>query len=849
MFIKPTIISIDHFFNGVLPEPLEQEKTIIKRIGTIAQAIIVVVGKAIVNCATLGLYGTIKDTFNMRKIRRLESDLKRQGQDLEKATAKLREVPPPTGIRPSIDPIAPRFEVPPVDSSIADSLAAALDAQTQLASEVTVLKLTNEELGGDNARLTTELRSAKEKVERQAREFQTELRRIEHEQTEMVLRFTTSSSAPTPAPAPAPRSEASVDMDALLRKVGRMAPMYKVRPKPQVGEIYNPLQHDPLSIPGAYEKKPAEPLPPEYGTHFSNRYDTEYVERYCLKSQNIYSLMETGCQYAIDKLQEWATRFPEKFQFTKSPDIWAYERAELCRMAIWRFIILDLIKGSKLNAPNCLDGYQSITLYQKVTKEMVTFRSTTQEVELVETSKAIQVANSEPERELKLQPQTATSPATLVTDIKYRNIDAWTPKDTLSGGVEPVSVKYILNRLDDKEKAILETLLFSPFIPDEHADLIEAKAFIATANERSLLVSKAYVLISNIAKSLNEKYQDHLKDWLKAASEPMPEEPEDGPMPDYTHLPLMKENEGFVVNIPPEEASVATAPSPAPVIAPDVAVDDEDALFDDPAPLPPAPPQVFIESGPAQENFSLAQSVLEPIWTAVYSGQVQLERKMTKADIRGYKSYGSEADVKLLPKAYNEVKDLLSKQYHYVHKMIKNVFADGSSAPHGCLFSALTVLLFQNHDHLKDEDVKSVKMAIVNYVASRAADPVMKDLISSGSGKTVEQYQNWLLAYDSRVERDTYSLGDLEIQLAAEAFRVKIEVFAPGSPISIDPSCERVTSTVAFGPDTSLVRLCLVNDPGTTFYALQPKIKAPTSASPELQQAYKTYQTFWTSRF
>lgn len=87
-------------------------------------------------------------------------------------------------------------------------------------------------------------------------------------------------------------------------------------------------------------------------------------------------------------------------------------------------------------------------------------------------------------------------------------------------GIDPVGVKWILQRLTQDEIGILETLLLSPFMLREEPSLVAAQEFILqNDHEQAKIVKIGFELISTMAIYIDERYTVELKKALIEVAE------------------------------------------------------------------------------------------------------------------------------------------------------------------------------------------------------------------------------------------------------------------------------------------------------------------------------------------
>jgi len=174
----------------------------------------------------------------------------------------------------------------------------------------------------------------------------------------------------------------------------------------------------------------------------------------------------------------------------------------------------------------------------------------------------------------------------------------------------------------------------------------------------------------------------------------------------------------------------------------------------------------------------------------------------------------------------------LSKYFYIVHPMIDlNKFSS-----QGCLFSALTASLFQKVECLQLSYSLMIKKQMGQFLSQnkdRFQDRVKKEMPryllqnkKEEQIKPFEVYLDWLNGNNNDV--NYLELGQLEIEIFAEAFGIQVVVIEPGRKLVLDSEGVLIphqTYSQSYGPNTK-EKIFLLNREGRTFSAMFPRIKS-----------------------
>jgi hypothetical protein len=401
----------------------------------------------------------------------------------------------------------------------------------------------------------------------------------------------------------------------------------------------------------------------------------------------------------------------------------------------------------------------------------------------------------------------------------FLDLNEWTVKGkTERSGIDPISVFWILNQIKESPSAqeALESLLLSALIPDEEQSLKNAKLFISENSEEAKLVKIAYELIGDIGRSFGAIYKNpfYLL-WEDLAND------------DKVSSPLLLKESGGV-----DVSELGNYVDWIPNLA----------------------------ASPDYPQYPIAQtkSILTPLWKDIHKYRI-------KDNIKGV------ADI---PRNEEEALKLLSKQYYWIHVNV-NDHHDEEGA--GCILSALCIYLYQATDAINNINPQNMRDAFSDYLIvlmngmDNKPTAIEKEKFNyfkreieqctkegdSRPGWTVQEYASWLLTGQSppyKKIRGHFDMGQLEIDLFCNVFRIGVQVFRGGEPYRLEKGM--MLPVRGYGPKTH-EQVILFNATGETgegfsFYALMPKMRSPITTGgvdkrdpPDVVNALSHNRGFW----
>lgn len=357
--------------------------------------------------------------------------------------------------------------------------------------------------------------------------------------------------------------------------------------------------------------------------------------------------------------------------------------------------------------------------------------------------------------------------------ILFKNLDDFSPINIpeLYKGVDPIGCKRALHQLESKELIeAFKVLLLESLIPDDDLALQKAKKIKEDPKNKELF-TVAEQLVYEIAYLIKERYNDviNLK-WNDFAT-------------DETKEPFYKSKEAIVAKEPPIEWNLNDFPV--------IATLDAKAI----------------------EVIETTKKILSKTWEGIYSGlYIKPETKVNLVlDRNAEKALGQ-----------------LQGHFHVIHVEVPT-----GPKTTGCLFSALAVSLFQGASHKKEINPNWIKEGLLTFLIQNKEawkEKVSEHTRLSGKSKagwTVDQYIEHLQGLPVKLapgqsEMTDFDLGELELELFAEAFGIRVEVFVTGQAAGFERG--EIKSTKSFGPNTK-EKIILFNANGISFYALFPKLK------------------------
>lgn len=282
-------------------------------------------------------------------------------------------------------------------------------------------------------------------------------------------------------------------VNALEKEIANIQAKQKNQPEivklaPEVGPIapkYTPRKED-KTVDGAMD------MNDDNRDSFAAKADffDEYNQRYGDK-KSASEMIAEGFNHAYTKLIDMAEK-GDKIKLNKSGNT----AAKPAVYAIYRYMILDLINGAKLDINGC-HGYQLMI------------------------NSSVSMLPSQPEKILQYKDDQMGGQKPIVS-VHYKQRDDFTPDEEALGlrdGVNPVAVKWILEQLTDQEKMYLFTHLMEPVIENKHPDYQKIVAFMKNKNDpRVKLVQTASDLIQDMATAIQKKFGQNVltKCWQTA---------------------------------------------------------------------------------------------------------------------------------------------------------------------------------------------------------------------------------------------------------------------------------------------------------------------------------------------
>ena len=470
------------------------------------------------------------------------------------------------------------------------------------------------------------------------------------------------------------------------------------------------------------------------------------------------------------------------------------------RRAVYRYLILDLIKGGKF-----------ISLVARVIS-----------CKLITKSPCIPLIQKRPYNLKRMQK--GASRKLLYT---YKRQDDFTPSyDDLSAsdGVDPVSAKWIYVQLNAKEeREHLFHLLMAPVIPNDNEGLLETLDFMNDRqNPRVQLIEKAYELITDLGTALEIKFGDNLffDCWTEQATldiDPFLKEED-------VELDLSKIDDPDMVKMNSSEPvaweldrQVLAILKPGQFYAA-----EQPGFFD------------LIEA--AQKKYQLVAAHLS----------------------RDLLAHPEEQGTEFKRLEFEQV----NKQYYVSHQMIGGDDWGENGGQH-CLFSNLLAVILTNREHLTKKNVDQLRKAMAAYLdklqeAKKEWEKIeaspeqlegaeklkelaelaehFEDGIRHTYGCDILPYQVWLRdlpyiyaggQYVSAAGVNIEDLTPLEIQLAAYTVGVKIGLLPIALDLksAVDEHGRIMPVGQYYGPNTNEVLLMAVSSKTKSYYGLHPRLK------------------------
>lgn len=460
------------------------------------------------------------------------------------------------------------------------------------------------------------------------------------------------------------------------------------------------------------------------------------------------------------------------------------------KFAIYRHMVLDLLLGAKVPQNDDCHGYT------------------------VQINENVKMLPSKPEKILHYKKE-ADGNLQPVIAFHYQQKDDFTPSEEALGmnGVDPLSAKWILEKLNDQEKKHLQTYLMSPIIENHHPDFKDMLAFMSNKSDsRVKLVKTAAELIEDMAIAFEKKFEKNvlIPCWQNNADE---------------------------------------------MIEPFVKKEDQDLLT--------LAKTDFKDPNEKISKWEIDVKVIGAPSSALSKAHKDFQQLITQArDHHQLLTHCIEIE-KCLEKPEKEGKTIakfdwknINEHFHISHQMIgTNALGNGGVK---CLYSNLLTVLLKDKNDLNPLNVSKLKSSMAAYldqlnqakkeweaVKPQAAMPLSDDMqkkkamaelrdefekeCSSSYHKcSLANYQSWLRGqWGGKANGVTYidqdQLTAFEIQLAAHTLGVRIGLFLFDAPCACKvDKLGRIVPSEVYGPNTK--ELLLLGLKNNSFYGLQPKL-------------------------
>ncbi|CUI16477.1 hypothetical protein PNK_0852 [Candidatus Protochlamydia naegleriophila] len=519
---------------------------------------------------------------------------------------------------------------------------------------------------------------------------------------------------------------------------------------------------------------------------------SDYAKRYNDKKTAV-ELVQAGFKFAFDDLLAKAQETDAYITFNKSSKIHQNVKYLPQKKAVFRRIVWDFVENARLQQVDC-HGYglnlnnNDILMRASNPVRVQTYRDTGDGRELQLRVLLTQTGDFSPPMEDR--------------DLRY--------------GIDPPSAKWIFEQLSEEEKKHLFNLLMEPLIANNTQQLVDLQVFLGQVdNKRVELVRTACDLICDMALALEKNFEDKgllTELWSeKANAEDL--------------LPLEKEQ--MLINDSREPVYVQWTPN-------------MDLLFGGEVDLNR---QLFVQ------NFFEAQLQYQTVFQ--FMTPDLLLKPLAIDDDESW-----DNPVRWNTRIVNNAWESSAMRYGISHQYHGSSFASGSMQD--TLFGSLLTVLMGQRDSISEQMVVQLRKLVAASLdnpdtARKFADRIRQThtIVRRGTngifgreGMTVEEYQKALA--EDRLDKSNY--GQIEIELTALAFGVRIGVFVAGQETKIDENGLLVPADKEryFGPHTQET-LLLYNKSGSTYYGLFPKLKSPEMGH-EAYDAIQQLRQYWSSR-
>lgn len=436
--------------------------------------------------------------------------------------------------------------------------------------------------------------------------------------------------------------------------------------------------------------------------------------------------------------------------------------------ALYRLMIFNLLSGAKLEQDGC-DGSH-----------------------IVLNSHGITVNSSDPEKvmlkEYSFNPLDPAHPILINKQkIRFKHHDAWSPKEgdrDLINGIDPVSVKLILQRLSEKEIAYLRLLLLEPLIQDSEPLLKDAWRLARLEERQSQLLSTSYELICDIALSVSKNFSSTFSHgWQEKACSDEP-------------VPLDK------TSLPPSTASTPVAE------------------YVEWVPLYAYIPEEI------HENLVQLKQLLSAVWCNMSS-------ELVANPILSPSAYLSSSPSGNQPSQ-------LENHYYWTHRII--------SPHGCLFSAMATHLFQTKGDEtgISRSYIALIKKSIANFLEAHPEEFTDDMKVDTHLDRT--QYIKWLkgtgMSRDTYAMGDVElkligKVFGIRIEVLSPGIAIK-----PSNEQLITPE-PLMSRGHIYGPNTK-EKLIIYNSPGYSYYSLMPKLRPDKRQDdPELQAGLKHIKDFW----
>jgi len=743
------------------------------KITSAAVEVIKTLGLVLLNIVTLGLYSTIKNQLMNRKIEKLE----KENDDIQDEVDQEQQInnyllnSSVEGVagNPSLETRRLRRQVRRTREAVESTLKAVQKLQSRGAEARENLPKVEAEMDryeGEHETLQTQLdrlsQSASEKYE-EARVIQQEVDKIQRELDEALsekyiaqfqveefqqrqvneLRGLQQERQAAEHRLQGLQDELQMIQDEIEEVNARLDRFQLIPSK------YQMKDGDPRNIAGVYKDEASE-----YAQRYNGIKTMPKLIGKALET-TINGLMEASDRYSHEELTgDHPPADAQDLHFNNSS---TYYNNQKSRGALYQLAALELVEGADLHTDCHGPGFEEL-------------RFNDQDL-LVRWSRPV-VAPLEDNREI----------------IAFQQIDEWTPEPGCDPrmGVDPISLKRIVNQLTADEKAHLRNLIQDPFMLDDNDDLQAAKDFILQEDdERAELVKNAYDLLIDIGIALADKSFGPRAQWQPTV---------------HVVVGVNEAEENVFAELLDDEGENLGDPEPVAFVKPEEVMEVEEAEHEEWVPA-----WQFM-TPELQEQVMITKSILDPVWQ-----NMSEDILAPTADI-------VVRDGDRIPGLAEIEKQYTSKHY-YGH--------------HGCLFDGLTNLIFRRPPNA--EDGQEIKNAMANYLES--TDEFDEEIGEITGGWTRDDYINWL-RYDNP-RRNEYDNGDLELKIFGAVIGVRVGIMVQGTQIHVNDDGLIKPAGTYYGPNTT-AQLTLYNVDNFTYYPIMPKVRQPVNGDrEELKEALK----------